>query len=687
MVVWSEYEDYISEYVMNNDKVLYQIGRGDSAQLYNFIPMGFDIETTTQYRKDDKGKVIEHFSNMYVWQWQFDYITFMGRTWEELETLIKCIYKYIAINHMQTICFIHNMAFEFSFVAKELKARGINTSIFARKKRKPMKWILDDRIVFLDSMLLTHLPLSKLAKAYCKTQKLVGELDYTKIRNSITPLSEEHEIPYCINDVIILSEYASFYEREYLQNNFMPMTQTMIANLEVKHSISELKCNNKVWFLMQKLYPKSKQQYDYFMLFFTGAYTHGMLRNLFIKLENGLSFDVTSEYPYVMMNCYFPMGKFHRLYDLTKVDSLLNTQCCLCDVVLKNIKSKHGVTILSKNKIIEVKRGIYDNGRLYEADSCRAFLTEIDIETLKLHYDFEPTYNFVIYAKRGYLPDYIRLAVAKLYMYKDSLKGVEGMEREYMTKKEALNAQYGSFATKLTFEEILFDENWKTKPKEIDFDTVWHSKNKLPQWAIYVTSHARALVLDAVSRIKPNDYWYTDTDSIKCSNKPYILNMFNELNKHIRLNNEKWISDLKLKERYPNVDFAKMGTFDREKDLKYFKSLGSKRYIYTTMDEVEHQTIAGLPKTAYIKYCENEKKDFYDDFSEDGINLSEMQAEKLTAFYEDKPKDFYVTDYLGNTELVHTESYVSLIPITFNLKVTPELQALYRRLQSVKENK
>ena len=293
----------------------------------------------------------------------------------------------------------------------------------------------------------------------------------------------------------------------------------------------------------------------------------------------------------------------------------------------------------------------------------------------------------MIYAKRGYLPDYIRLAVAKLYMYKDSLKGVEGMEREYMTKKEALNAQYGSFATKLTFEEISFCEDWQITPKEIDFNTVWHSKNKLPQWAIYVTSHARALVLDAVSRIKPCDYWYTDTDSIKCANKPYILNMFNELNKHIRLNNEKWISDLKLKERYPNVDFAKMGTFDREKDLKYFKSLGSKRYIYTTMDGVEHQTIAGLPKTAYIKYCENEKKDFYDDFSEEGITLSEMQAEKLTAFYEDKPKDFYVTDYLGNTELVHTESYVSLIPITFNLKVTPELQALYRRLQSVKENK
>lgn len=686
MVVWSDYNKYIEDYMKYQDYNIYQIGRGEKSDLYNFIPMGFDIETSTQYKKDSNGKVIEHFSNMYVWQWQFDDITFMGRTWEELEELINSIYKNVTIRHMKTICFIHNMSFEFSFVAKELKARGINISIFARKKRKPMKWILDDRIIFLDSMLLTHLPLSKLAKAYCKTQKLVGELDYTKIRNSKTPLCD-NELQYCINDVVILSEYASFYEKEYLQNNFMPMTQTMIANLEVKHSISELKCNNKVWFLMQKLYPKSKQQYDYFMLFFTGAYTHGMLKNLFIKLENGLSFDVTSEYPYVMMNCYFPMGKFHRLYDLTKIDSLLNTQCCLCDVTLKNVKSKHGVTILSKNKIIEVEHGIYDNGRLYEADSCRAFLTEIDIETLKLHYDFEPTYNFVIYSKRGYLPDYIRLAVAKLYMYKDSLKGVEGMEREYMTKKESLNAQYGSFATKLTFEEISFNEDWCIAPKEIDFNTVWHSKNKLPQWAIYVTSHARALVLDAVSRIKPNDYWYTDTDSIKCANKPYILNMFNDLNKHIRFNNEKWISDLKLKERYPNVDFAKMGTFDREKDLKYFKSLGSKRYIYTTTDGIEHQTIAGLPKTAYIKYCENENKNFYDDFNEEGITLSEMQAEKLTAFYEDKPKDFYVTDYLGNKELVHTESYVSLIPTTFNLTVTPELQALYRRLQSVKENK
>ena len=46
---------------------------------------------------------------------------------------------------------------------------------------------------------------------------------------------------------------------------------------------------------------------------FHTAYTHGMLKNLFVTHKNGLAFDVTSEYPYVMMAKYYPMGTFKTL--------------------------------------------------------------------------------------------------------------------------------------------------------------------------------------------------------------------------------------------------------------------------------------------------------------------------------------------------------------------------------------
>ena len=117
--------------------------------------------------------------------------------------------------------------------------------------------------------------------------------------------------------------------------------------------------------------------------------------------------------------------------------------------------------------------------------------------------------------------------------------------------------------------------------------------------------------------------------------------------------------------------------FNTFKEILLCEKAGSKRYIYTTKDGKQHQTIAGLPKTAFIEYCKKYKKDFYDAFTMDGVRLADYESEKLTAFYEDKPKDFEVIDNYGNVEKVHTESYLSLVPVTFNLNVASDLVRLY----------
>ena len=48
------------------NKVVYKIGNTRNIFYINFIPSGFDIETYTQYSKDKDGKVIKHFTNMYI---------------------------------------------------------------------------------------------------------------------------------------------------------------------------------------------------------------------------------------------------------------------------------------------------------------------------------------------------------------------------------------------------------------------------------------------------------------------------------------------------------------------------------------------------------------------------------------------------------------------------------------------
>ena len=113
---------------------------------------------------------------MYIWQLSVYDHTFIGRTYDDLKIMIDCILKYICIRHNKTIIFIQNQSYEFSFLARYFE-QYYDLSIFSRKKRHPMKFTINDNIIFLDSYLLTGFNLSKIADVYTNIHKLVGELE------------------------------------------------------------------------------------------------------------------------------------------------------------------------------------------------------------------------------------------------------------------------------------------------------------------------------------------------------------------------------------------------------------------------------------------------------------------------------------------------------------------------------
>lgn len=700
MEIWDKYEKFIKDYRDFISPTKYKIGNRNNYTIYNFIPAAFDIETTTQYTKDSKDKVISHYSNMYIWQFGIgqgdNYHTIFGRTWKDFSDLIKAIEKYYCLNNKKFLFFIHNNSFESAFMLKELQALGHSIKVFARKSRHPLRVDIDNKITILDSYLITGFNLETLAKNYTTTKKMIGDLDYTLLRNSKTTLTDK-ELQYCINDVKILCEYAEIYEKNYLSNHFMPMTSTMIAGKIIKDNCTNLKAHKKKFNLVYGAYPQNQQQYDYIMSYFTGAYTHGNLRNLFTVHENVLAVDVTSEYPYALMNGYYPVTRFksirkYVLEDKKAIYTMLKNYCCLVDVTFTNIRTKSGVTILSEHKVDTKSinnETLWDNGRLYYADVCEARLTEVDIETLKLHYTWDSiTFNHGLYAKRGHLPDYYTLAIADLYSKKCILKGVLGFEVEYMESKKALNGQYGSLACRLNTNEIIWTvDGWNEEEHINDFDMLRKSKYVLPQWAIYCTSWSRYLILSTIAKIKSDDYIYTDTDSIKCLNKQYIHDIIDSINLEIRNNNQEWIDRLNLKELYPEVDFTEMGTFTYEKDIKYFKTLGSKRYLCQYYDDTIESTVAGLSKAAYNNYINKYSLDAFKTFTPTGLKLSDEDTQKLCTYYEDNIKEFTVVDYQGNEELVHTQSYVSLIPTSFKLSISDKLYKLYEYDQMLRRRK
>lgn len=708
MDVFNNYAKEIYNYKRRNKEEIIQIGSKKEPRYYNFVPSGFDIETTTQYEKDKNDKVINHYTNMYIWQFSFGVndIVFFGRTWSDFSKLLKAIEKHYCYDGKKFICFIHNMSFESAFMIKELHELGHTIETFAREKRHPMELIIDDKIVFLDSLKLTGFSLEKLAKNYTKTQKLKGDLDYNLIRNQYTPLTND-ELNYCRNDVLILAEYAEIYKNTYLLQNFMPVTKTMIANRSINDNIKRLKANKEVHNTIYYNYPTTMEQYNYIMSYFTGAYTHGMLENLFNTHENVLAFDVCSEYPFCLMNFYYPMGNFKSitkelLIDTESMKKLLSTYCVLVDVTFTNIRTKTGVTIISENKCT-AENPVCDNGRLWSATECTTKVTEIDLQTLALHYEWDTiTYNHGIFTKRGKLPKYYRLSVADLYAKKCTLKGIKGKEVEYMVSKQNLNGLYGALACRLSEEEIIINDfgEWDSIEQVQDFNKLRLTKKTLPQWSIYCTSWARFLILSMVEKtIKAtrkkggkSSYLYSDTDSIKVLNSKEVIKIFDEYNEQTRYKNQEWIDELELDKLYPTVDFSEMGTFTNETmengeltPLKRFKTLGAKRYLSESYNGVIESTVAGLSKRAFLDYISTKEQDAFELFTSDGVYLSDGESQKLGLFYEDERKQFEVIDYLGNKENVTTESYVSLIPISFKMTVQNKLTLLYNEITSNKK--
>ena len=81
-------------------------------------------------------------------------------------------------------------------------------NVFARKSHKVIKCELKNLNIELRcSYFMSNAKLEKLPELYnLPVKKKVGDLDYTKIRHSNTPLSEK-ELGYCEYDCLVLYYY------------------------------------------------------------------------------------------------------------------------------------------------------------------------------------------------------------------------------------------------------------------------------------------------------------------------------------------------------------------------------------------------------------------------------------------------------------------------------------------------
>ena len=158
---------------------------------------------------------------MYIWMFGINNDVYYGRTWEELKAFLMRIEAW-ATNEKKFV-FVHNLSYEFQFLRNVFKFK----EVFSRKSRKLIRCVIEEfNFEFRCSLMMSNAKLEKLPDIYgLSVEKLVGNLDYKKIRHSLTELNEK-ELAYCENDCLVVYEYIKKELETYGTIKNLPLTST-----------------------------------------------------------------------------------------------------------------------------------------------------------------------------------------------------------------------------------------------------------------------------------------------------------------------------------------------------------------------------------------------------------------------------------------------------------------------------
>lgn len=629
--------------------------------------IAFDIETTSYKDGDDKVGI------MYAFTMNINHKAYIGRTWEEFLQITEAIVNNNTLtDDKRVIIWVHNLAFEFQFIKDFFDWQ----EVFASDERKVIYCRTKNGLEFRCSYFLTGTSLARVPQIFgLDVQKMVGDLDYSLIRHSATPLTEE-EKGYIYNDgeIVVKLIEKKVKDETCLQN--LPFTKTSYVRRYVKSV-----CNKSEKFRdIMKTSTLSSNDYLLCKQAFVGGFTHANRFNSRKVHNNVASYDLTSDYPSQMILNKYPFGKaITEQYDQTKDYSIY---CAIYTIEMWGVKSNDlGDNIISRSKCGKCLNAVVDNGRIYSADYLTLVCTDIDLEYIQKFYSFS-TINIhsVTYWEKYYLPIEFVNAVLDLYEKKTTLKGVEERKEEYALSKENLNSTFGMTVTDIAKDLCeLAEGEWRTVPCDVEKEIESYNKKKgrflFYPWGVWITAYARRTLWNAIIAVGKDDYIYSDTDSVKFKNyeahKEYFENENALIEKRLKALASK--RHIELSKLFPKDIKGKtrvLGVWDFEGVYEKFKTLGAKRYMVVENDELS-LTVSGLNKKIVVPYL----KRLYDANDEilnafdDGLYIPRGETGKKTHTYIDKPWSGEISDYLGNKQQVTTLSGVHLEEADYELTI------------------
>ena len=686
-----------------NEGIIWDAGELPEAELvydrkskirYYNLPCAFDIETTN-INDDPKNRMAFPYHMQLMIKTYF----IRCRTIEQLgQIFTKLKQNYGLDGKKRLIMYVHNLPFEFQFI----RCYFHFCDCMSKSQRQVYKVFFDQfGIEMRDSCALSGMSLAKTAEnltwpEHSSIRKLKGDLDYKPVRFPSTRLTEA-EKGYCFNDVKIICCYIEEQIKMYHGDiTRIPLTNTgRVRRFVRNHCFSNVEKNEKTG----KKFCRYKQmirrltleplEYGYLKQAFLGGYTHANAMYSTKMLKDVHSIDFTSSYPTVMLSEKYPMSKgaFIDNLNITSYDDFvkyLNDRLAVVEVELTDLETKPEVPddYLSDSRVREKSKDvIQNNGRIHKASYVKEILTNIDLEMVVKAYSFTSiriTSGWFYY--KNYLPKEIIECVLEFYEKKTTLKGVKGMEAEYLLKKGMLNSLYGMCVTDICKDEenCTFENGWSTNPSEGREAVLIDEYNKDPNrflsyaWGVFITAYARRNLFTGIMSMG-KDYVYCDTDSIKFLNmdahKVYIEDYNrNIIRKCTECLNSHGLDPAMLAPKNQKGVEKQIGIWDYEGKYDYFKTLGCKRYL-TYKDGEFDLTCAGLPTKAGLNALLADGTDVQQVFSKfnQTFDVPVGEADKLGHCYRDTSFEYSGVDKNGKYDRITYRSCCVLFDISFKV--------------------
>lgn len=650
----------------------------------------FDIETSSYMDEGEKRAVV------YSYALAIDGTIYHARRADEFfPTLEKIAAEMeLSLDH-RLVIYVHNLAYEWQFIKHYM---SWDSAFAIASDRRIVRAVSTIGIEFRCSYVLTNKPLAAVGKDV-GVQKMVGDIDHTLIRNSITPLSDE-EMGYIDNDVRILIEF----ERQALAQEggsieqalrSIPITKTgyvrrrmrkaALADPAYEQLVSELTLSEETYTLARHS--------------FQGGYTHANSTVMGQECGDTIAVDLASSYPSSMLQFTYPMSSFHSVahkFTAEELDKCIGHIHFFVTFVVYGAVSRYPFPYISLSKATSIADPFVDNGRVYSAANMTLTMTDVDWQIFRRCYDVESIEIVdVMMAPAEYLPAAITDPIVTMYGDKTALKGVAGQEVNYRSAKEDINGVYGSVAmdpvrTDFEFnaEDSEFVATIPTTEDALSKHNNSRSRYLFYPWAAWVTAYSRYVLLMTMYDLIDAGVtvMYCDTDSIYHKSSPKAQGIIDRVNNEVRERlsiamHYRWFyaTDEEVEDALAPKDIKgvrhHIGLFEVDGHYDNFKTLGAKRYA-VEKDGQFKITVAGLSKGAASYIKENGAMEAF----VDGLTVPAEKSGRLTHTYSEETAHNLITDYLGNTCEMKQVGFIHLEPSPYVLTVSDDYTRFVQRV-------